>query len=124
MISKNIDSTKMVQNIAVSLSDQSVIRPICLQEQIRFELSFKRSQGTGSVELKRQGIPESWRCYAKASITISSIPPGLSSKKSDACEYVLVEADIYGYNAQLFALGARLNEQESVYRPSGLHTSK
>ena len=43
MIGKNIGSTKMVQNIAVSLSDQSVIRPICLQEQIHFELSFKRN---------------------------------------------------------------------------------
>ena len=56
MTSKNIDSTKMVQNIAVSLSDQSVIRPICLQEQIHIELSFERSQGIGSFELKRQGI--------------------------------------------------------------------
>ena len=54
MTSENIDSTKMFQNIAVSLSDQSFIRPICLQEQIRFELSFKSNQGTDSLEHKRQ----------------------------------------------------------------------
>ena len=31
----------MVRNIAVSLSGQSFIRPICLQEQTGFELLFK-----------------------------------------------------------------------------------
>ena len=72
----------MVQNITASLSDWSFIRSVCLQEQMCFELSFKRNQGTGSLKLKGQGIPESWRCHAKASIAIPSIRPGCVTWRS------------------------------------------
>ena len=48
MTGKDIDITKMVQSIAVSLSDQAFIKPICLQKQICFELSFIPSYKDGS----------------------------------------------------------------------------
>ena len=44
----------MVQNIAVSLSDQSFIRPICLQEQI-YVLSFRLKEVKELAALSSRG---------------------------------------------------------------------